>query len=122
MTCFHDPKSRACLLTVYGFETQRDVITNAAQASTGRACLLTVYGFETSITDAINPDGENEVVHASLPFTVLKLLENRGIKRAAPNSRACLLTVYGFETISNANVSTLFNTTKSCMPPYRLRF
>ena len=41
------------------------------------------------------------VVHASLPFTVLKLniFEMRQESETFIESRACLLTVYGFETL-----------------------
>ena len=41
----------------------------------GRACLLTVYGFETLFNKFIsNLSIYLLVVHASLPFTVLKLI------------------------------------------------
>ncbi len=39
---------RACLLTVYGFETLRNNPAGGTMiVDEGRACLLTVYGFET---------------------------------------------------------------------------
>ena len=43
--------------------------------------------------------GIKSVVHASLPFTVLKLVpESFHDNLLLSHSRACLLTVYGFET------------------------
>ena len=90
------------------------------------------------------------VVHASLPFTVLKL-NNRDIhdvgvldnSRACfptvygfetyyniyllsslllSSGRACFPTVYGFETFANNWASEVCICQKSCMLPYRLRF
>ena len=144
--------SRACLLTVYGFETLVGRYGNKGVVSISRACLLTVYGFETYRNTDRNVSGNirkscmppyrlrfwnifaivskhllsgGVVVHASLPFTVLKLVcwvfivippYLTVVHASLPftvlkhlflvvllrytmrTSRACLLTVYGFET------------------------
>ena len=89
-----------------------------------RACLLTVYGFETWhwwLTWQSLP--RSDVVHASLPFTVLKHSFNL-VPSMNPVllGRACLLTVYGFETLPLPQQTSNQTLPGSCMPPYRLRF
>ena len=117
--------SRACFPTVYGFETRMpkvgsaielDVVVHASLPFTvlkpqpgqcrralplkwSRACFPTVYGFETRMPKVGSAIELDVVVHASLPFTVLKPQPGQ-CRRALPLkwSRACFPTVYGFET------------------------
>ena len=113
---------RACLHTACGFETV--LYTRIILLSTSsRACLHTVYGFETELASSLI-SWLSKVAHASIPFTVLKLVDINPIKHLF-RCRACLHTERQL-VMRNAKCVMRNETTDTrsnyALTLYRLRF
>ncbi len=122
-SCSASASRRDFSLTVYGFET-RDYPHLVQRIHCGRDFSLTVYGFETCIRNLPDPElNPFSVATFLLPFTVLKLSEQRPIyDDFVCHGRDFSLTVYGFETKYPLQGELRQGRSRSRLFSYRLRF
>ena len=129
----------ATVLTVYGIETERELIKRGKPAIAVAtvltvygietlvklamldllslvATVLTVYGIETGSIFSWLPSSELMVLQQCLPFTVLKPTNTSD--KSTTNKVATVLTVYGIETYG----ANPHSSPHSCNSAYRLRY